>query len=83
MGFFYFDESIQQRAGFMIGAFVYSDTDLTTAVFEGIAAARLRPGVDEFKSGMRMDGRPEHAAARESLRELLQRTRVGLVSGSR
>ena len=79
MGFFYFDESIQQRAGFMIGAFVYSDTDLTTAVFEGIAAARLRPGVDEFKSGMRMDGRPEHAAARESLWELLQRTRVGLV----
>lgn len=79
MGYFYFDESIQQRVGFIVGAFVYSDTDLTPAVFQGIAAAGLRPGVDEFKSGVRMDGRPAHAAARESLRELLQGTRVGLV----
>jgi hypothetical protein len=79
MGFFYFDESIQQRAGFIVGAFVYSYTDLTPAVFEEIAAAGLRPRVDEFKSGMRMDGRPEHAAMRESLRELLQGTRVAMV----
>ena len=79
MGFFYIDESIQQRAGFIVGAFVYSEVDLTPAVFEGIAAAGLRPGADEFKSGMRLDRRPERAAARESLRELLQRTRVGLV----
>lgn len=78
MGFFYVDESIQQRAGFIVGAFVYSDTDLTPAVFERIASVGLRPGVDEFKSGMRMDRHPEHGAAREALRSLLQGTRVGL-----
>lgn len=79
MGFFYFDESIQQRAGFIIGAFVYSETDLTPPVFEAIATAGLQPGVDEFKSGARMDGRPEHANAREALRGLLQSLRIGLV----
>jgi len=79
MGFFYFDESIQQRAGFIIGAFVYSEEDLTAAVFEAIAAAGLRPGVDEFKSGMQMDRHPQHAAARELLRGLLQARRVDMV----
>ena len=79
MNFFYFDESIQERAGFMIGTFVHSETDLTPAVFEAIAAAGLAPGADEFKSGMRMDGCREYAAARESLRELLRGRRIGLV----
>lgn len=79
MGFFYFDESIQQRAGFILGAFVYSETDLTPPVFEALASAGLRPGVDEFKSGARMDRRPEQASARGSLRGLLQNVRIGLV----
>lgn len=79
MGFFYFDESIQGRAGFIIGAFVYSEADLTPSVFEAIATAGWQPGVDEFKSGARMDGRPAHANAREALRGLLQSLRVGLV----
>ena len=79
MGYFYFDESIQQRAGFIVGAFVYSDTDLTPHVFEAIAAADLQPGLDEFKSGARMDVRPENAIAREKLRGILQGLRIGVV----
>jgi hypothetical protein len=79
MGLFYFDESIQQRAGFIIGAFVYSEGDLTPPVFEAIASAGLRPGVDEFKSGARMDRRPELAKAREALGGLLKTVRIGLI----
>ncbi len=29
MGYFYFDESIQERGGFIIGAFVYASNDMT------------------------------------------------------
>ena len=64
MGFFYFDESIQQRAEFIVGAFVYSETDLTPAVFKAISGAGLEPRVDEFKSGMQMDSRPDQVKAR-------------------
>ncbi len=46
MGFFYFDESIQQRAEFIIGAFVYSEADLTPAVLEAITPAGLKPVKD-------------------------------------
>lgn len=48
-------------------------------MFEAIASAGLHPGVDEFKSGARIDGRPELASAREALRGLLQTLRVGLI----
>lgn len=79
MGYFYFDESIQQRAGFIIGAFVYSQADLTPRVFEALASAGLQPRVDEFKSGARMDGCPERANARGTLLGLLQYLCIGLI----
>ncbi len=79
MGFFYFDESVQEKGGFIIGAFVYSRTDLTPAVFGALAEAGLRPGQDEFKSGARMAAHPEQARTRGSLRGLLQTVRIGVV----
>ena len=78
MGFFYFDESIQGHAGFIVGAFVYSKTDLTPAVFEVISHAGMEPGVDEFKSGVRMDVRPDQVKARAGLRRILRTLRIGL-----
>ena len=78
VGFFYFDESIQQRAGFIVGAFVYSETDLTQAVFKAISDAGLEPQVDEFKSGARMDSRPDQVKARAGLRKILRTVRIGL-----
>ena len=78
MGFFYFDESIQQRAEFIVGAFVYSETDLTPAVFKAISGAGLEPRVDEFKSGMQMDSRPDQVKARAGLRQILQTLQIGL-----
>ncbi|MCH7760411.1 hypothetical protein IIA15_03285 [candidate division TA06 bacterium] len=79
MGYFYFDESIQERAGFIVGAFVYSTNDLMPSVFSALAEAGLQPGVDEFKSGVRMAAHPEQAKARDGLRELLMDVRVGVI----
>jgi hypothetical protein len=79
MGFFYFDESIQERGRFIVGAFVYSESDLTPAVFGSLAEANLRPGVDEFKSGTRMEARSDLASVRDALKGLFQRVRLGVV----
>ncbi|MDP2367429.1 hypothetical protein [Rhodoferax sp.] len=79
MGYFYFDETIQDRGGFIIGALVYSKNDVTPAVHSSIEQLGMRPGVDEFKSGARMDRNPEQAKLRRSLMEILSKTRVGIV----
>jgi hypothetical protein len=79
VGHFYFDETIQERGGFIIGAFVYSPNDATPAVYLAIEQVGLRPGVDEFKSGSRMDRNPKQAELRNRLMESLSNTRVGVV----
>lgn len=79
MGHFYFDETIQERGGFIIGAFVYSPNDVTPLVYSAIEQVGLRPGVDEFKSGARMDRNPKQSELRGRLIEILSNTRVGLV----
>ena len=79
MGHFYFDESIQERGGFIIGAFVFASDDITPAVFAAIEAAKLQPRVDEFKSGARMDRNPKQLVLRGLLSELLATTQVGVV----
>lgn len=79
MGFFYFDESIQEKGEFIVGAFVFSQTDLTPAVFRALAEAGLRPGIDEFKSGALMVAQPKQASVREALRGLFSDTSIGAV----
>lgn len=79
MGSFYLDESIQARAGFIIGAFVYSGHDLTPSVFSVLEQSGLKPGVDEFKSGAHMARNPELKQLRNLLFPLLINTRFGVV----
>lgn len=79
MGYFYFDESIQERGNFIIGAFVYSGNDITPKVYSAIEQVGLRPKIDEFKSGARMDCNPEQAELRGRLSEILSNTRIGVI----
>jgi hypothetical protein len=79
MGHFYFDESIHQRGDFILGAWVYSNDDLSPQVLRAIEAIGLTPCVDEFKSGRRMDREPKHQALRDALKNLLHRIKLGLV----
>jgi len=79
MGYFYFDESIHERGGFILGAWVFSDKDLTLLTSEAIKSVGLEPGRDEFKSGRRMDRDATQRRLRERLKGLLAGTRLGLV----
>jgi hypothetical protein len=54
MGYFYFDESIHPREGFILGSFVGSPCDESAQVERALAETGFQPGVDEFKSGSRM-----------------------------
>jgi hypothetical protein len=80
MGFFYFDESIHQRGKFALGSFVYSETSLDSPVAKALLESGLVPGVNEFKSGARMDRDPRQARSRELLREVIyEQCGIGVV----
>lgn len=81
MGYFYFDESIHERAGFILGAYVYSLDDLSPSVYAQIKAVGLCPGIDEFKSSAKMDKDPQQQLLRDKIKELLGNAfaKVGLV----
>src|SRR5262245_22427275 len=67
---FFFDESIHERGGFVLGAYVYGP-DPTVAVDTALRAAGLRPGKDEFKSSAKMSEHPEQQVLRTELRRVL------------
>lgn len=69
---FYFDESIHPRGKFALGAFVYSEDSLDGLVADVLRQSELAPGVEEFKSGARMDSSPEQARARERLQAVVR-----------
>jgi hypothetical protein len=79
MGFFYFDESIQRRAGFVIGAWVYSEKDASPQVFSALTDAGLVPMKDEFKSGMYMKSNPQQVCVRSRLHQLIHGRSIGVV----
>jgi hypothetical protein len=79
MGWFYFDESIHERGGFIIGAFVYSEHDLSPVVRDALAALGLKPGIDEFKSSSKMLQEPIQSTLRSHLKRFFWDTRLGLV----
>lgn len=69
---FYFDESIHERGGFILGAYAYGpnpDREITHALIN----CGPEPGRDEFKSSAPMAERPEMRALREELRGILSR----------
>lgn len=56
MGYFYFDDSIHDDAGFITGCLVYSEEDLNTKVYNALLKCGLDPEKDEHKSGKRIFG---------------------------
>lgn len=79
MGYFYFDESIHQRGGFIVGAFVFSEVDLSLDIASTLNSLGFIPGRDEFKSSASMQNNPRAQELRNRLKRLLQSTKVGLV----
>lgn len=79
MGFFYFDESIHNQGNFILGAFVFSVTDLTPIVYDKIHGVGLKPGIDEFKSSHLMKNGGEPLKLREALRSMFTSVKIGMI----
>jgi hypothetical protein len=78
MNYFYFDESIHERGGFIVGAYIYGH-DADPGVARALRACGLQPGVDEFKSSALMAQHPEQLALRDHLFDLLRQYRLGVL----
>jgi hypothetical protein len=79
MGEIFHDESIHESGGFIVGAFVYCDRDPTSAVNTALVQARMRPGIDEFKSSALMSSRPDLMNLRDALCSIVQESKIGLL----
>lgn len=77
----YFDESIHDRGGFVLGSYVCGrDADL--AISDALVRCGLRPGVDEFKSSVRMCRDAGQRRLREYLKEIVRDYSIGVVVAS-
>lgn len=79
MAFFYYDESIRDQGGFIVGALVVSDVDLTPEVRGAWLALGLDPEADEYKSSGIKKNNDIAQKQRDALRDLLSRSRLGLI----
>lgn len=79
---FYFDDSVHDRGGFIVGAYVYGP-DADAEVASALASVGLRPETDEFKSSARMTGNPQRAALRLKLAEILIGYRIAILVTAR
>jgi hypothetical protein len=81
MGYFFFDESLHRRGGFILGAYVYCPSSPAPAVDEALSASGLTPGIDEYKSGASMLSDVGRRQLREALYDVLhgRRCRIGVM----
>ena len=79
MGYLYFDESIRDKGGFIIGAAVYSSCDLTSHVHQQWESLGLNPLEYEYKSSALKAGSTAAEEQRRRLRAVLSRTKIGWV----
>lgn len=76
---FYFDESIHERGGFILGAYVYGH-DPGPRVDAALRSVGFEPGRDEFKSSAPMAAGWAHPMLRCKLKEILSSSyRYGVV----
>ena len=78
MSYLYFDESIRDRGGFIVGALVISDSDLSHLVRDLWRGMGLDPECFEYKSSSLKLGDSRGQQQRDVLRELLHSSRLAL-----
>ena len=80
MGQFFVDDSVHQRAGLILCGVVYCARGINGRVRQALRSVRLVPGVDEFKSGGRMQDNPALARLRTGLLSIVHRhCKVGVI----
>jgi hypothetical protein len=79
VAYLYFDESIRERGGFIIGALVVSEIDLTPAVNDEWRRLGLDPAVAEYKSSNLKRDSPTGVDQRSAMVWLLFQSKLALV----
>lgn len=74
----YFDESIHDRANFIVLAAVVADSEQIAKAEEALRDCGFLPGVDEFKSSMKMKGNPRAQALRENFQYIVGECKVAV-----
>lgn len=73
------DESIQQDLGYICVGFAYCEDLPDKLIQQAITQAGLIPGVDEYKSGYRMEGSSAREALRNSIHQVVfQNCKLGV-----
>lgn len=77
------DESIQQTLGYICVGFAYCEGSPDELIHRAIADAGFSPGIDEYKSGYRMEGSAPRQALRDSMyRLVLEHCKLGIYVAS-
>jgi hypothetical protein len=78
MGYLYFDESMRDQGGFIVGALVLSRSDLSQSVHDLWSSLGLDPDKFEYKSSRLKGGDPLGQQQRDALREVLFTSQLAL-----
>ncbi|MGO7924497.1 hypothetical protein ACC755_35935 [Rhizobium ruizarguesonis] len=74
----YIDESIHERANFIVLAAVCAGPDDIRLAREALLQCGFVPGRDEFKSSMKMSGNKQAQNLRERFREIIGRCKIAI-----
>lgn len=74
----YIDESIHDRANFIVLAAVWAQPDEIRIATEALSKCGFVPGRDEFKSSMKMNGNSHAQDLREHFREIIGRCKIAI-----
>lgn len=78
----YIDESVHQTHRFVVSAFVFTNGRTDHKVATVLTDSGMKPGVDEYKSGVRMTGNSSMQRAREGMLSLANaETKIGVFVG--
>jgi hypothetical protein len=79
MGYFYIDDSVHDKAGFVLGACIYSPNDLKDEIDRVITKNGFDPQTYEFKSSANFSKQPDNAKVREAFKGILLNCKLGIV----
>lgn len=74
----FIDESIHDKLGYIVTAFIYSRDDLEYQVSSALLSVGLKPKIDEYKSGIYMANYPEMQALRDKLLNIASDTKIAI-----
>lgn len=79
MGQFYIDDSVHDKAGFIVGACIYTESDLAEEIKNVITANGHDPNFFEYKSCRNYSKQPSSVAVRSGLKGLLSLCKLAIV----